>query len=291
MIVIGGGVIGLEMGSVYRRLGSEVEVIEFAPSILPAFDKEIAAEFQKIILKDGLKLNLNHKVVGGTVTSSGVTLRVEDVKGGSIKEIQGDIVLVSTGRRPYTAGLNLAAAGLETDKLGRIEVDENLETRTKGIYAIGDVTPGPMLAHKGEKEGIAAVENITGQHGHINHHTVPNVVYTHPEIAYVGYSEEDLIKKGISYNKGKFLFAANSRAKANLDYPGFVKVLADKETDKLLGVHIVGPNAGELIAEAVLALEYGASSEDIGRTCHSHPTLSEALKEACLATYYKPIHM
>jgi dihydrolipoamide dehydrogenase len=205
-------------------------------------------------------------------------------------ELNADYVLISTGRRPYTYNLGLDTLGITTDKLGRIPVDKNLQTSVSGIYAIGDVIEGPMLAHKGEEEGVAVVEHIADGQGHVNYHTIPNVVYTHPEVAYVGYTEEELKIKGVAYNKGKFPFLANSRAKCNEDTDGFVKVLADKETDKILGVHIIGATAGEMIAECVLAMEYGASSEDIGRTCHAHPTLSEAVKEACLATFDKPLN-
>ncbi len=204
--------------------------------------------------------------------------------------MNADYVLISTGRRPYTYNLGLDKLGITTDKLGRIPVDKNLQTSVPGIYAIGDVIEGPMLAHKGEEEGVAVVEHIADGHGHVNYHTIPNVVYTHPEVASVGYTEEELKTKGIAYKKGKFPFLANSRAKCNEETDGFVKVLAEQETDKILGVHIIGANAGEMIAECVLAMEYGASSEDIGRTCHAHPTLSEAVKEACLATFDKPLN-
>lgn len=290
MVVIGGGVIGLEMGSVWRRLGTEVTVVEFLDTITPSVDKEISASFLKLLKKQGMKFMLNTKVVGTEVSSAGVKLSLEPSKGGSKTTFDADVVLVSTGRRPVTKNIGLEALGIETDKLGRIKVNDHFQTAVKSVYAIGDAIDGPMLAHKAEEEGIACVENIAGFAGHVNYNAIPGVIYTHPEVATVGLTEEQLKESKVAYNKGSFPFSANSRARTTGDFEGSIKVLADKETDKILGVHIVGPNAGEMIAEAVLAMEYGASSEDIARTCHAHPTLSEALKEACMATYDKPIH-
>lgn len=290
LAVIGGGVIGLEMGSVWRRLGTEVTVIEFLDTITPTLDKEIAASFQRILTKQGMKFLLSTKVTGTKINGDTVSLTLEPAAGGEAKQFDTDVVLVSTGRRPFTKNLGLEALGIQTDKIGRIKVNDHFQTAVKSIYAIGDAIEGPMLAHKAEEEGIACVENLAGQAGHVNYNTIPGVIYTFPEVATVGQTEEQLKAAGIAYNKGTFPFAANSRARATGDSDGMVKVLADKETDKILGMHIIGPNAGEMIAEGVLAMEYGASSEDIARTCHAHPTLSEALKEACMATYNKPIH-
>mmetsp|Transcript_12110 Transcript_12110/g.28724 ORF Transcript_12110/g.28724 Transcript_12110/m.28724 type:complete len:501 (-) Transcript_12110:221-1723(-) len=290
MAVIGGGVIGLEMGSVWSRLGAEVTVIEFLDRILPSNDTEVSKKFQTILKKQGFKFNLKTKVTKSEVQDDGVLLTTEPSKGGDVKEEKYDVVLVSTGRRPYTDGLGLEDLGIQTDKLGRIEVDSRFKTAVPSIYAIGDCISGPMLAHKAEEEGIAAVETIAGYAGHVCYDAIPGVVYTYPELANVGKTEEELKEDGIAYNVGNFPFSANSRARANGSAEGFVKVLADKETDKILGVHIIGPNAGEMIAEAVIAIEYGASSEDMARTCHAHPTLSEAFKEACMDTYDKPIH-
>lgn len=291
MILIGGGVIGLEMGSVYSRLGSEVTVVEFMDRIMPGFDKEISKTFTQILKKRGFKFMFNTKVTGGSVREDGVGLQLESVDGKKLEDLDADIVLVATGRKPYTDGLGLEKVGIETDKFGRIDVDDHLRTSVENIYAIGDVIKGPMLAHKAEEEGIAIVESLKGMGGHVNYNCIPGVVYTHPEIATVGKTEEELKEAGIEYNVGKFPFAANSRAKTNGEPEGLVKILADKETDKILGVHIIGTSAGEIIAEAVIGMEYGASSEDLGRTCHAHPTLSEAFKEACMATYSKPIHI
>jgi dihydrolipoamide dehydrogenase len=290
LIVVGGGVIGLELGSVYLRLGSQVDVVEFGAGILPSFDHEVSDYFLKLLKKQGMHFHLNHKVVGGSVQGNTVKLTAEDVKAGKKVEIEGDYVLIATGRKPFTKGLNLQALNIETDKFGRIPVNKHWETKVKGVYAVGDVIEGPMLAHKGEEEGVATVETICGEPGHVNYNAIPNVVYTDPEVASVGLTEEELKAKGIAFNKGKFPFLANSRAKCNEDTNGFVKVLSDKTTDKILGMHIIGPTAGEMIAECVLAVEYGASSEDIARTCHAHPTLSEAIKEACMAVYDKPLN-
>mmetsp|Transcript_1135 Transcript_1135/g.2503 ORF Transcript_1135/g.2503 Transcript_1135/m.2503 type:complete len:506 (-) Transcript_1135:1025-2542(-) len=291
MAVIGGGVIGLEMGSVWSRLGTEVTVIEFMDRLLPSMDQETTKKFQSTLKKQGFKFQLKTKVMASEVTGDGkVKLTTEPSKGGDSKEQEFDTVLVATGRRPYTDGLGLEALGIQSDKLGRIEVDEHFRTAVPSIYAIGDCIDGPMLAHKAEEEGIAAIETIAGYAGHVNYDAIPGVIYTYPEVASVGKTEEELKEAGVSYKKGNFPFSANSRARANLSTDGFVKVLADAETDRILGAHIIGPNAGEMISEAVIAMEYGASSEDLARTCHAHPTLSEAFKEACMDTYDKPIH-
>mmetsp|Transcript_41497 Transcript_41497/g.125728 ORF Transcript_41497/g.125728 Transcript_41497/m.125728 type:complete len:499 (-) Transcript_41497:406-1902(-) len=290
LAVVGGGVIGLEMGSVWSRLGTEVTVIEFMDRLCPAMDQELTKKFQTTLKKQGFKFQLKTKVMSSIAGDDGVTLTTEAAKGGKEKTEKYDIVLVATGRRPYTDGLGLEALGIQTDKLGRIEVDEHFKTAVPSIYAIGDCIDGPMLAHKAEEEGISAIETIAGFAGHVNYDAIPGVIYTYPEVASVGKTEEELKEAGVAYSKGSFPFAANSRARANGDSEGFVKVLADKETDRILGAHIIGPNAGEMIAEAVLGMEYGASSEDIARTCHAHPTLSEAFKEACMDTYDKPIH-
>jgi dihydrolipoamide dehydrogenase len=290
LAVIGGGVIGLEMGSVWARLGTKVTVIEFLDTITPTIDKEVSAAFMKILKKQGVKFQLKTKVTSSEVTADGVNLKLEPASGGETTDFKADVVLVSTGRRPYTANLGLEELGIETDRLGRIVVDEHFATKVPSIFAIGDAIDGPMLAHKAEEEGIACVENIAGFAGHVNYDCIPGVVYTHPEVATVGQTEEQLKEAGVSYNKGSFPFSANSRARTTGDFEGMIKILADKETDRILGIHIIGSNAGEMIAEGVLAMEYGASSEDIARTCHAHPTLSEALKEACMATYDKPIH-
>lgn len=290
MAVVGGGVIGLEMGSVWSRLGTKVTVIEFMDRLCPAMDQELTKKFQTTLKKQGFKFNLKTKVTSSEVTSDGVKLTTEPSKGGDAKEATYDIVLVATGRRPYTDGLGLDELGIQTDKLGRIDVDAHFRTAVPSIYAIGDCIDGPMLAHKAEEEGIAAVETIAGYAGHVNYDAIPGVIYTYPEVASVGKTEEELKEAAVAYKTGSFPFAANSRARANGSSEGFVKVLADAETDRILGVHILGPNAGEMIAEGVIGMEYGASSEDIARTCHAHPTLSEAFKEACMDTYDKPIH-
>jgi len=282
MAVVGGGVIGLEMGSVWSRLGTKVTVIEFMDGICPSMDVETTKKFQQILKKQGFKFNLKTKVMSSEVVEDGVMLTTEAAKGGKEKTEKYDAVLVSTGRRPYTEGLNLEALGIKTDKLGRVEVDEHFKTAVPSIYAIGDCIDGPMLAHKAEEEGIATIETIAGFAGHVNYDAIPGVIYTYPEVASVGKTEEELKEAGVKYSKGSFPFAANSRARANGSSDGFVKILTDTETDKILGCHIIGPNAGEMIAEGVLGMEYGASSEDIARTCHAHPTLSEAFKEACM---------
>lgn len=292
MIVIGGGVIGLEMGSVWSRLGAKVEVVEFLSAIGGAgMDSEISKSFQKILEKQGMKFKLGTKVIDSEKKDGKIILNVEDAKSGKKEQLDADVVLVAIGRKPYTEGLNLEAIGVETDQKGRIVVDDEFNTTCQGVKCIGDATFGPMLAHKAEEEGIAAVEIIKKGHGHINYAAIPSVVYTHPEVAWVGKSTDELKKEGVNFKVGNFPFMANSRAKTVLDTDGLVKFIAEAETDKILGVHAIGPNAGELIASAVLAMEYGASSEDVARTTHAHPTLSEAFKEAAMAAYDKPIHM
>ena len=291
LIVIGGGVIGLEMGSVWRRLGAEVEVIEFLDEIIPGNDEEIRKNFRKILEKQGMKFRLGTKVSGAKSDKKSVTLTVEPAKGGAAEQVTADYVLVAIGRKPNTTNLGLKEANIKQDERGRIIVDDHFRTNMEGVYAVGDVIPGPMLAHKAEEDGIAAVEIMAGQHGHVNYDLVPAVIYTHPEVATVGFSEEKCKEKGIEYKVGKFPFMANSRAKAVGDTDGFVKVIADKTTDKVLGVHIIGPQAGTIIMEAAIAMEFSASSEDIARTCHSHPDLNEAVKEASMAVLNRAIHI
>ena len=291
MAIIGGGVIGLEMGSVWSRLGSNVTVIEYMDRLCPAMDKEITKKFQQTLKKQGFEFQLKTAVTKSELGSDGkVHLTTEPSKGGDTTESSYDVVLVATGRRPYTDGLGLDALGIQQDKLGRIQVDDHFRTAVPHIFAIGDCIDGPMLAHKAEEEGIAAVEIIAGYAGHVNYDAIPGVIYTYPEVASVGKTEEELKEAGIEFTKGNFPFQANSRARANGSTDGFVKILSDAKTDKILGAHIIGPNAGEMISEAVIAIEYGASSEDIARTCHAHPTLSEAFKEACMDAYDQPIH-
>lgn len=291
LLVIGAGVIGLELGSVWRRLGADVTVVEFLDRILPGMDTEIARQFERLLAKQGVTFKLGSKVTG--VDASGKTLKasVEPAAGGKTETIEADVVLVAIGRVPYTAGLGLDKIGVALDERGRIKTDGHFKTSVEGIYAIGDVIAGPMLAHKAEDEGMAIAEILAGKAGHVNYGVIPNVIYTYPEVASVGVSEEDLKTAGTAYNVGKFPFTANGRAKANDTTDGFVKILADATTDKVLGVHIIGPEAGTLIAEAAIAMEFGASSEDIARTCHAHPTLSEAVKEAALAVEKRAIHM
>lgn len=291
LLVIGAGVIGLELGSVWRRLGSKVTVVEFLDRILPGMDMEVARQSQRLLEKQGMTFKLASKVTG--VDSSGATLKasVEPSKGGASETIEADVILVATGRVPYIEGLGLKEAGVELDERGRVKTDHHFATNVKGIYAIGDVIAGPMLAHKAEDEGMAVAELLAGQAGHVNYDVIPGVVYTFPEIASVGKGEEDLKAAGVAYNVGKFPFTANGRAKANQQTDGFVKILADAKTDRVLGVHIVGSDAGNMIAEAAVAMEFGASSEDIARTCHAHPTLPEAVKEAALAVSKRAIHM
>ena len=290
LAVIGGGYIGLEMGSVWSRLGSEVTVIEYLDHITPGMDREISNEFQKILTKQGIKFKMGSRV--DTVKNKGnkVLITYTDLKKSKKENIEVDKVLVSVGRKPYTEGLNLTKVGVKKDNQGRIEVNDKLQTSVKNIYAIGDVIKGPMLAHKAEEEGIAVAEILAGQAGHVNYDVIPGVIYTSPEVATVGKTEEQLKSENKSYKVGKFPFLANSRAKVNNETDGFVKILADNKTDKVLGVHIIGPHCGDMIAEMALAMEFGASSEDIARTCHAHPTHTEAIKEAALAVDKRPIH-
>ena len=289
LLVVGAGVIGMELGSVWQRLGAQVAVVEFLDHILPGIDREVARQFQRLQEKQGIAFKLSSKVT--TIDASGKTLKVkvEPAGGGAAETIETDIVLVAIGRVPYTEGLGLEAAGVKKDNRGRVIIDPHFRTNVEGIYAIGDVVAGPMLAHKAEEEGVAAAEIIAGQAGHVNYDVIPNVVYTSPEIASVGKTEEELKAAGIVYQAGKFPFSANARARANLATDGFVKILADAKTDRVLGVHIIGPDAEAMIAEAAIAMEFGASSEDIARTCHAHPTLSEAVKEAALAVSKRAI--
>jgi dihydrolipoamide dehydrogenase len=291
LLVVGAGVIGLELGSVWRRLGAKVTVVEFLDRILPGIDSEVGRQSQRLLEKQGLVFKLGSKVVA--VDSSGKTLkaRIEPAKGGAAETIEADVLLVAIGRVPFTAGLGLEALGVKLDNRGRVVVDAHYATNVPGIYAIGDVIAGPMLAHKAEDEGLAAAEILAGQAGHVNYDVIPNVVYTFPEIASVGKTEEELNEAGVAYNTGKFPFTANGRAKANQQTDGFVKILADAKTDRVLGVHIVGSDAGNMIAEAAVAMEFGAAAEDIARTCHAHPTLPEAVKEAALAVAKRAIHM
>jgi dihydrolipoamide dehydrogenase len=291
LLVIGAGVIGLELGSVWRRLGAEVVVVEFLDRVLPGIDLDIAKQFQRILQRQGMTFKLSSKVTA--VDSSGKRLKatVEPAAGGAAETIEADVVLVAVGRVPYTERLGLKEAGIAIDNRGRVIIDEHFKTNVEGIYAIGDVIAGPMLAHKAEDEGVAVAEIIAGEAGHVNYDVIPNVVYTYPEVASVGKSEEELKDAGVAYNVGKFPFTANGRAKINLQTDGFVKILADARTDRVLGVHILGPDAGNMIAEAAVAMEFGASAEDIARTCHAHPTLSEAVKEAALAAGGRAIHM
>ncbi|KAI5453969.1 dihydrolipoamide dehydrogenase precursor [Naganishia albida] len=291
MVVIGGGVIGLELGSVWSRLGAEVTVVEFMGSIGAGMDAEIAKNFQKILAKQDIKFKVNTKVIGAEKKDGKVMLNVEAAKGGKPETLEADVVLVSIGRRPVTKNLGLEEIGVEMDNRGRVVVDDQFNTTVKGVKCIGDATFGPMLAHKAEEEGIAAVEILKTGHGHVNYDAIPSVVYTHPEVAWVGKNEQELKEAGVAYKVGKFPFSANSRAKTNQDAEGLVKFIVEKDTDQVLGCHIIGPNAGEMIASACLAVEYQASSEDIARTCFAHPTLSEAFKEAAMAAYDEPIHM
>jgi dihydrolipoamide dehydrogenase len=291
MIVVGGGVIGLELGSVWSRLGAKVTVVEYLDTILGGMDGEVSKQFQRILAKQGIEFNLGAKVTGVEKSGDGAKVTFEPVKGGEAQTLDADVVLVATGRKPYTAGLGLEEAGVALDNRGRVEIDGHYRTNVAGIYAIGDVVKGPMLAHKAEDEGVALAEILAGQHGHVNYDVIPGVVYTQPEVASVGKTEEELKASGVAYKVGKFPFTANGRARAMLASDGFVKVLADKDTDRVLGVHIIGLGAGEMIHEAAVLMEFGGSSEDLGRTCHAHPTMSEAVKEAALATFFKPLHM
>jgi dihydrolipoamide dehydrogenase len=290
LIIIGGGYIGLEMGSVWSRLGSNVTVVEYLDFITPGMDREVSDEFKKILIKQGIQFKLNNKVTAVTNVKNKVVVDYTNNTTAATERKECDKVLVSVGRKPYTEGLNLSKVGIKKDDKGRIEVNEKLQTSLKNIYAIGDVIKGPMLAHKAEEEGIAVAEIIAGQAGHVNYDVIPGVIYTSPEVATVGKTEEQLKIEKRSYKVGKFPFLANSRAKVNNETDGFVKMLADSKTDKILGVHIIGPHCGDMIAEMALAMEFGASAEDIARTCHAHPTHTEAIKEAALAVDKRPIH-
>jgi dihydrolipoyl dehydrogenase len=291
LLVVGAGVIGLELGSVWRRLGSQVLVVEFLDRILPGIDAEVGKQVQRIFERQGMAFKLSSKLTAVEESGKKLKAKIEPVAGGAAETVEADVVLVAIGRVPYTEGLGLEALGVKRDNRGRIVVDRHFASSVQGIYAIGDVIAGPMLAHKAEDEGVAVAEILAGQAGHVNYDVIPNVVYTYPEIATVGKSEEELKEAGIAYRAGKFPFTANSRARVNLTPEGFVKILADASTDRVLGVHIVGADAGNMIAEAAMAMEFGASSEDVARTCHAHPTLSEAVKEAALAVDKRPIHM
>ena len=291
LVVVGGGYIGLEMGSVWRRLGAKVTVVEFLDRIVPGMDGEIAKQFQRVLTKQGMTFRLSTKVTAAKKAKAGVTLTLEPAAGGKAETLDADAVLVAIGRRPYTNGLGLEAAGVAIDNKGRITTDAHFRTNVPGIYAIGDVIAGPMLAHKAEEEGVAVAEILAGQAGHVNYETVPGIVYTWPEVAAVGKSEEELKSAGVAYKAGKFPFTANSRARCNADTDGFVKILADAKTDRVLGAHIIGPDAGTLIHECVMAMEFGASAEDIARAFHGHPTLNEAVKEAALGVAGRAIHI
>jgi dihydrolipoamide dehydrogenase len=291
LVVIGAGVIGLELGSVWRRLGAQVTVVEYLDRITPGMDNEVAKAFERVLVKQGFKFKLKTKVTAAAKGADGVTLTVEPAAGGAAEQIKADVVLVAIGRRAYTEGLGLDAVGVAKDERGRVKVDAHFATNIPGIHAIGDAIAGPMLAHKAEEEGVALAEILAGQHGHINYNTVPGVVYTWPEVATIGETEEQLKARGVAYKVGKFPFMANGRARAMGDMDGFVKILADKETDRVLGAHILGPDAGTLIAEIGIAMEFGASAEDVARTCHAHPSLNEAVKEAALAVDGRPLHI
>jgi dihydrolipoamide dehydrogenase len=290
LLVVGAGVIGLELGSVWRRLGAEVTVVEFLDRILPGMDLEVGKQFQRILGKQGMMFKLSSKVTAIDTSGKALKASVEPAAGGAVETIEADVALIAIGRVPYTEGLGLAEVGVAMER-GRVTVDAHFASNVAGIYAIGDVIAGPMLAHKAEDEGIAVAEILAGQAGHVNYGAIPNVIYTYPEVASVGKTEEELKAAGIAYNAGKFPFTANGRAKVNHTTDGFVKILADAKTDRVLGVHIVGADAGTMISEATVAMEFGGSAEDIARTCHPHPTLSEAVKEAALAVAKRPIHM
>ncbi|MCO5132183.1 MAG: dihydrolipoyl dehydrogenase [Xanthobacteraceae bacterium] len=291
LLIVGAGVIGLELGSVWRRLGAQVTVVEFLDRILPGMDGEVARQFQRLLEKQGFAFRLGAKVTG--INSSGATLKVqvEPAAGGAAETLEADVVLVAIGRAPHTEGLGLKEAGVALDGRGRVEIDHHFATNVPGIYAIGDVVRGPMLAHKAEDEGVAVAEILAGQAGHVNYDVIPGVVYTTPEVASVGKTEEDLKEAGVAYNVGKFPFTANGRSKVNQTTDGFVKILADAKTDRVLGCHIIGREAGEMIHEACVLMEFGGSAEDLARTCHAHPTRSEAVKEAALAVAKRAIHM
>ena len=291
LVVVGGGVIGLELGSVWARLGAKVTVIEYLDKILGAMDGDVSKQFLRMLQKQGMDFKMSAKVTGVAKAKKGATVTFEPVAGGAAETIDADIVLVATGRKPFTEGLGLEKAGVVLDNRGRIDVDGHWQTSVAGIYAIGDVIKGPMLAHKAEDEGVAVAEIMAGQHGHVNFDVIPGVVYTSPEVASVGKTEEDLKAAGIAYKAGKFPFTANGRARAMQHTDGFVKILADATTDKVLGAHIIGYGAGELIHECAVLMEFGGSSEDLARTCHAHPTMSEAVREAALGTFAKSIHI
>jgi dihydrolipoamide dehydrogenase len=294
LLVIGAGVIGLELGSVWRRLGADVLVVEYLDRILPGIDKEVARAFQRILEKQGIAFRLASKVTavtGNEIAGNPLSIKIEPASGGAAETIDADVVLVAVGRIPYTEGLGLAEVGVALDAKKRVLVDGHFQTNVSGIFAIGDVIAGPMLAHKAEDEGVAVAEIIAGQAGHVNYDVIPNVIYTAPEVASVGKSEEELKAEGVAYTVGKFPFTANGRAKSIRTTDGFVKILADATTDRVLGVHIIGANAGELIAEACVLMEFGGSAEDLARTCHAHPTLSEAVKEGALAVGKRAIHL
>ncbi|WP_024511434.1 dihydrolipoyl dehydrogenase [Bradyrhizobium sp. ARR65] len=291
MLVVGAGVIGLELGSVWRRLGADVMVVEFLDRILPGMDGEICKQFQRILEKQGFVFKLSSKVTGVDTSGKTLAVKVEPAAGGPAESLEADVVLVAIGRVPYTQGLGLKEAGVALDNRGRVQIDPHFATTLKGVYAIGDVVAGPMLAHKAEDEGVAVAEIIAGQAGHVNYDVIPGVVYTTPEVSAVGKTEEELKQAGIAYTVGKFPFTANGRSKVNQTTDGFVKILADAKTDRVLGVHIVGREAGEMIHEAAVLMEFGGSAEDLARTCHAHPTRSEAIKEAALAVGKRAIHM
>jgi dihydrolipoyl dehydrogenase len=290
-VVIGGGYIGLELGSVWRRLGAEVTVVEFLDRLVPTMDGEVAKQFERILGRQGIKFRLGTKVTEAETGNEGVRLRLQPAAGGETSELDADAVLVAVGRRPYTEGLGLAELGVSLDTRGRIAADTHFATSVPGIYAIGDAIAGPMLAHKAEDEGVAVAEILAGQPGHVNYDTIPGVVYTWPEVAAVGKTEDELKAAGVAYKAGKFPFTANARARAMGETEGFVKILADATTDSVLGAHIIGPDAGTLLAELVTAMEFGASAEDIARTCHAHPSLNEAVKEAALAVGGRALHL
>ncbi|NDW04688.1 dihydrolipoyl dehydrogenase [Jiella pacifica] len=291
LVVVGGGVIGLELGSVWARLGAKVTVVEFLDKILGPMDQEVSTAFQKLLVKQGLEFRLGAKVTGVEKSETGARVTFEPVKGGEAETLDADVVLVATGRKPYTEGLGLKEAGVKLDERGRVEIDQHFKTNVDGIYAIGDVVKGAMLAHKAEDEGVALAEILAGQAGHVNYDAIPSVVYTEPEVASVGKTEEELKKAGVDYKVGKFPFMANGRARAMLKTDGFVKILVDAKTDRVLGAHILGADAGDLIAEVALLMEFGGASEDLARTSHAHPTLSEAVREAAFAAFAKPIHI
>ncbi len=291
LVVIGGGVIGLEMGSVWLRLGSKVTVVEFLDHIIAGGDRQMGTELQKVLAKQGFEFRLSSKCLGASQKGGWLVVEAEDLATHNKFTLEADVVLVATGRRPYTEGLGLEKVGIKTDKGGRVEVNEHYQTAVPGVFAVGDIISGPMLAHKAEEEGIAAVEIMAGLSGHVNYLAIPNVIYTWPELASVGFTEEEVKEKGLAYNLGVFPFMANGRAKAMEEADGFVKIIADSHTDQVLGVHILGPRASDMIAEAVAVMEFGGSAEDIARTCHAHPSLSEVVKEAALAVDHRQIHL